>query len=364
MRLLKQAYDVVVVGAGIIGMMTARELARAGQRVLILERGAAGQESSWAGGGILSPLYPWRYPSAVSVLARWGHEHYEAICRDLLQTSGIDPEWVQSGLLVLNDEVELEEARNWAATYDMHLLHWRAAEVHASEPNLGYHGDALWLPDIAQVRNPRMVKALARYCEVAGIEIRTGVEVTEFNVSAGQLRGLETSQGPVVTERVVLCGGAWSAGLVPGLAVEPVKGQMLVFAAEPGLVGKIVLADGRYVIPRRDGHVLVGSTLEHSGFDKATSDEARESLLETAFGLYPGLHDYPVERHWAGLRPGSPQGIPTIGPHPTILGLYINAGHYRNGVIIGAASARLMADLILGREAVVAPTPYALNGGM
>jgi glycine oxidase len=360
MATVSPKFDVIIIGAGIIGMMTARELVQAGQSVLILEKGEVGRESSWAGGGILSPLYPWRYPAAVSVLARWGHDHYPAICQELKQQSGIDPEWIRSGLLVLGDE-ELEQARAWAECYQMQLQHWDLAQVQGHEPRLQTTKNALWLPEVGQVRNPRMVRALEQYLRRQGVEFRCGVEVLGFDVVDGQLQGINTSSGLLPARRVVSCAGAWSGELFETVKVEPVKGQMLVFAAEPGLVTKIVLDQGRYLIPRRDGHVVVGSTLEHTGFDKATSEEARQSLLETALALYPDLEQYPVERHWAGLRPGSPQGIPTIGEHPQIDGLLINTGHYRNGVIIGAASARLAADLVLGREPVVAAEPYTLG---
>lgn len=356
-------FDVIIIGAGIIGMMTARELVQAGKRVLILDKGEVGRESSWAGGGILSPLYPWRYPAAVSVLARWGHEHYRDICEDLQQQSGIDPEWWQTGLLILGDE-ERQQARHWATEYQMKLEHLTAEQVHQAEPDLYTRQSALWLPEVAQLRNPRMVRALELYLRNQGVEFRCGIEVQAFRTVDGELAGLETSTAYIEAEQVVSCAGAWSGGLIRPLPVKPVKGQMLVFAAKPGLVNKIVLSEGRYLIPRRDGHVVVGSTLEDCGFDKATSDEARQSLQDTAYSLYPVLREYPVERHWAGLRPGSPEGIPMIGEHPDIGGLFVNTGHYRNGVIIGAASARLAADLVLGREPVVAAAPYALTWGM
>ncbi len=353
-------FDTLIIGAGIIGMLTARELAAAGQRVLILDKGEVGQESSWAGGGILSPLYPWRYDPAVSRLARWGHEHYPHICDELRQVSGIDPEWQQSGLLILGDE-EFDAAREWAAAFDMQMVHWPASSVREAEPDLHWDDAALWLPSVAQVRNPRLVKALHGYLEERGVAIETGVEVQGFATRQGRIQGVKTRQGTFEAPRVVLCSGAWSAGLLPQLPVEPVKGQMLVFAAQPGLVDKIVLHEGRYLIPRRDGHILAGSTLEYTGFNKETTAEARETLLQTAYRLYPQLQDYPVERHWAGLRPGSPQGIPIIGEHPQIAGLFINTGHFRNGVIIGAASARLAADQILAREPILDDAAYALR---
>jgi glycine oxidase len=164
---------------------------------------------------------------------------------------------------------------------------------------------------------------------------------------------------------VVVTSGAWSDGVLAslnlGLPVEPVRGQMIVFAAQAGLVSRIVLANQHYVIPRRDGHVLVGSTVEYVGFDKHTTDTALEELKYAGFNLIPRLADYEVTKHWAGLRPGSKHGIPYIGEHPEIKGLFINAGHFRNGVVLGIASARLLADIALQRTPILDPQPYRVG---
>jgi glycine oxidase len=136
---------------------------------------------------------------------------------------------------------------------------------------------------------------------------------------------------------------------------------MILFLARPGQINHITLCQDRYVIPRRDGHVLLGSTLERTGFVKATTAEAKEELYRTAVEMFPILKRTPIEDHWAGLRPGSPSGIPYIGAYPGIEGLYLNAGHFRNGVVTGPASARLAADLMLGRVPIADPAPYALD---
>ena len=135
---------------------------------------------------------------------------------------------------------------------------------------------------------------------------------------------------------------------------------MLLFRTEPGMIKHIVMRDGFYVIPRRDGHVLVGSTVEHRGFDKSPTDEAYERLKRSAVSMVPGLADCPIVKHWAGLRPGSKTGIPTISAVSAVEGLFVNSGHFRNGVVMGPASARLMADIVLQRSMIVEPEPYQL----
>ncbi len=136
---------------------------------------------------------------------------------------------------------------------------------------------------------------------------------------------------------------------------------MLLFNTKPGLIKRIVLEGNRYIIPRKDGRVLFGSTMEDVGFKKKTTQEARDELYNIATERFPVLKEYPIEKHWAGLRPGSPTGIPYICSHPELAGLYINAGHFRNGVVLGPASARLCADLVTGREPSLPAAPYRLN---
>ena len=140
--------------------------------------------------------------------------------------------------------------------------------------------------------------------------------------------------------------------------MKPIRGQMLMINSRPGLIKRIVLMDNHYVIPRNDGRILVGSTIEDVGFDKTTTQYAHDILLEFAYGLMPVLQDFKVERQWAGLRPGTPDNIPRIRQHPNIKGLFINAGHFRNGVVTAPASAKLLVNLMLNKPPILDPAPY------
>lgn len=355
--------DCLVIGAGLIGMLTARELARAGRRVQLIERGSPGCEASWAGGGILSPLYPWRYPEAVTRLATWGQRCYPELAQALRSESGIDPEWTRSGLLILDTD-EAETALRWARAHAVTVEYLEgAAAVAAVEPHCRRTDAALWLPAVAQIRNPRLIRALRIALERDGVVIHEGTEVGHILHTNGVVRGVRAGNETFAARNVVLAAGAWSARLLEDIGLHlpltAVRGQMLLYRVEPDLLRRIVLDRGRYAIPRRDGHVLVGSTVEHAGFDKSTTAEARRELEEAAAALVPGLARHTIVRHWSGLRPGSPDGIPWIGPVPGIAGLYLNAGHYRNGVVLGPASARLLADMMLDRPPIVDVTPYA-----
>ncbi len=354
-------YDFLVVGGGIIGLLTARELRRTGAKVALVEKTETGRESSWAGGGILSPLYPWRYPESVTLLARWSQQVYPELCTELHQETEQACEWTPSGLLVL-EVGEQAAAQQWAAHYGYHLETLDADQVQAQVPALGQPVPALWFPQLGQVRNPRLAKALTLSLQKRGVTVYTHTEITGFAREGDRVLGVQTRRGVLQAKAVVLTAGAWSMPLLQGLGLEmalaPIRGQMALLRAAPDLLAPIVLQHSRYLIPRRDGHILVGSTLEVTGFQKETTEEALQSLLHTARTLVPALADCPLELHWAGLRPGSPQGVPLIGPAPGYTGLFLNTGHFRNGVVLAPASARLAADLLLGRPPLLPPEPY------
>ena len=358
---------VLVAGAGVVGLLSAYQLALAGQSVVVLDSGRAGKESSWAGGGIVSPLYPWRYSAAVTALAHWSQGFYPGLGERLLASTGVDPEVYVTGLywLDLPDEAE---ALAWAAREGRELLPVDLAQVREHVAALGDgFSRALHMPGVANVRNPRLVRALRTELErLPNVQLVEQCAVQGFVRNEGRVCGVETRQGRFEADQVVLAAGAWSGELLAtlGLAlpVEPVKGQMILYKCAEDFLPSMVLADGRYAIPRKDGHILVGSTLEYAGFDKTPTDQALASLQASAVELLPALADAEMVGHWAGLRPGSPEGVPYIGPVPGHEGLWLNCGHFRNGLVLAPASCQLLADLMLGREPIVDPAPYAPAG--
>ncbi len=353
-----------VVGGGVIGLLSARQLATAGESVVVIEKSNTGREASWAGGGIVSPLYPWRYSRAVTALAHWSQDFYPQLGQRLLAETGTDPEVHETGLywLDLDDEAE---ALAWAAREGRPLAPVAMERVHAAVPPLGTGFQrAIYMAGVANVRNPRLTRALREaLLRMPNVSLRENCEVRGFIRRDGGVVGVSTAEGDLLADRVVVAAGAWSGELLASvglvLPVEPVKGQMILFKCAADFLPAMVLAKGRYAIPRRDGHILVGSTLEHAGFDKTPTHEALESLEASAFELLPQLADAERVGHWAGLRPGSPEGIPFIGPVPGAEGLWLNCGHYRNGLVLAPASCRLLADLMLGREPIIDPAPYA-----
>lgn len=355
--------DFLIVGGGVIGMMMARTLSDSGADVTIVDKNELCRESSWAGGGIVSPLYPWRYRSEITALASWSQGFYPKLAQELLEETGIDPEFRPGGLLMLRVADE-EDALVWAEKHQRPLTRVNKDFIYQTEANIVPDKEqAIWMPEVGSIRNPRLGQALKRSLELRdNVRILEGVEVKGIREMDGHAIGVETSNSVLSAGKVIVTSGAWSGqvlkGILPDLPVQPVRGQMLVYKAEPGLVNRVVMLDGRYVIPRNDGRILVGSTLEYVGFDKQTTEEAKADLMASAESILPALKDLEVEHHWCGLRPGSPDGVPFIGEVPGLKKLYINAGHFRNGLVLAPAATQLLCNQLLGEEPIIDPEPY------
>jgi glycine oxidase len=361
--------DCIVVGGGAIGLLTARQLYLAGADVLLLEKGALGGESSWAGGGIISPLYPWRYDDAVNVLAERSKKIYPALAKQLFADTAQDCELIRSGLLTVIDDQQADgcgEILAWAKKWSVEAAYIDDVKaIHDIEKTVGnVVKRGIWMPEIQQIRNPKLVKALKAAFNLQAIPFQEFAEVDEIIIKNNKVHGVRVKQETFFADKIIIASGAWSAqfnATEKSVKVSPVKGQMIMYKGEPGLVKRIVLSEGHYIIPRKDGRILAGSTLEKKGFDKSISSSAFDELHQAAVALVPLLAGLTVERQWAGLRPGTEKGIPYICRHNEVDGLYIHAGHFRNGIVLGAASAELMVDIVLDREPWCDVLPYGID---
>lgn len=354
-------------------MLVARGLGQHGASVQLIERGQCGREASWAGGGIVSPLYPWRYSEPVTALANQAQDAYPELARALTAETGIDPELTECGLLML-DADDHAQALDWAQRHGRAMHAWQASQIYAREPGLASGSErALYMPAVANIRNPRLVRALAASLQShPAVEIREQAEILRFETRGDRMTAVWLRQHNqelrLQADAFVLAAGAWTGQLLDTLGLKlpvvPVKGQMLLYKADKPLLSGVVLSKGRYLIPRRDHHILVGSTLEHADFDKSITGQACDSLRASAEQMLPALSALPVLRQWAGLRPGAPEGIPFIGQIPGFSNVYVNAGHYRNGLVLAPASAQLLVAMLTGTSAGLDATPYdpALRG--
>lgn len=348
--------DITFIGGGIAGLLSARLFALAGASVTLIDKSALGQESSWAGGGILLPLYPWRQSRAISELVRASFCLYPELIETLLAETGLDPEYCVSGLRI-NKLEDIDAAIKWCQQYGVDF-------------QIPSESNALYLPEIAQVRNPRLLKALRQDLKQRGVNIIEHCDIQACTLKNNRITHIASDTQRFAVNQLVITTGAWTQGLWSKLFAEqsdycpkikPVKGQMLILQATHKLLDSMILEQDRYLIPRQDYGALCGSTVEHDGFNKGTTEDARHDLIAFAHRVCPSLKTAQMTYHWAGLRPATKQGIPYIDIHPDMTNLAINAGHFRNGFAMGTASAQLLYDLITQQTPLVNPNPYQLS---
>jgi glycine oxidase len=365
---MAQHADVLIIGGGVIGLSTAWFLSGEGASVLLVEKGEIGKQASWAGAGIIPPGDPAIAKTPIDLLRAQSSMMYGPLSAELHEWTGIDNGYVVCGGIEVPDPDE------------PHLLlpteEWRVEGIAFEsldrfgmtrlEPNLANEIDGgAFLPGMAQVRNPRHLKALRAGCAARGVRFETAWPVKRLVADGDWVLAVEGERGRLCAGQFLIAAGAWTdellaeTGFTPG--IKPVRGQIALL--KTGLLGvrPILLQGKRYLVPRADGLILAGSTEEDAGFDPRTTDEGIKGLIRFAARLVPSIAQAHLECSWAGLRPGSPDGLPYLGSVPGRENLHIAAGHFRAGLQLSPATGMVMAQHLLGKRTLVPLEAFRLD---
>lgn len=347
---------IAIIGAGISGLLSALELAEQGCHVSIFDQQHPGQAASWAGGGILSPMYPWRYPKPVNQLARFGKALYQQWNTRLIDQTGIDFEIHDTGMLIF-DQADFEQGLTFEAQHQDPMQHCDLLDAQTlaqCNPRVSSaFQQAMHFPHLSNIRNPRLLKSILRYlAQHPRVKLYPDHAIQQFHSQQQKITSISDAKGNIFkADHFVICTGAWSAmwssQLHLDIPVHPVHGQMLLFKTPAQWLPTMCMNQVMYLIPRRDGHIVCGSSMQDRGFDHQPVAQTHQDILAASLAMVPDLAQFPIVNQWAGLRPASPDGIPYIGQMPEHENLWANFGHYRNGLCMGPASAQLLRQLML-----------------
>jgi glycine oxidase len=367
---MADAHDVVIVGGGAIGLSIAFALAREGICATVLDRRDLGREASWAGAGLIPPVGENRSRQPLVALRSWSAELYPAWSAVLAEETGIDIGYRRTGGVdVAWTDLEDQELRATAGRWRAEgIAHERLARGDYSrvEPALNPDLKAVYyLPDRAQVRNPRLLRALMTAICQRGGRLMPWNGVEGFRVKDRRVTAVSTSVGDLPCRTVVVAAGAWSGLLLETVGVHaptpPFKGQIVLLRSERPLIRRVVEYGKNYLVPRDDGRALVGATEENVGFESMPTSQVTRELLDLAIRLCPVLSEAEVEATWAGLRPGSFDSKPYIGQAPGYENVIVASGHKRAGLQLAPATAELVVDIVLGRTPRLDLSPFRLN---
>jgi len=362
-----KTWDVIIIGGGIIGLSLSVKLRKKGASVLVVERGEAGREASYAAGGMLVDCGV-ETPAALQPLATASAHLYPAFAHELEMESGFNVDLRDQGtILFLSSEHIRHPGLRAAALYPPDLgelepamvrlapdQEFRLRERGFNPKQFSDHFSATHPVFYLKERSvdPRALAAAAlQAAKRRGVDISSGDEVTAVNISNGCVAGVITKKTSFPAAKVVNCAGAWSGQIAPyAFPTRPVKGQMLcLLSPSRGLLQHVIRSPEVYLIPRSDGRIVVGTTLEEVGFDKRTEVDTIQRLHRGAIALVPELKNAKILEDWAGLRPGTPDALPILGATATP-GYYVATGHFRDGILLAPITARVMAQVIGGKS--------------
>lgn len=361
---------IIIVGGGVIGLSIAEHLLRRGARPILIDKGPFAREASWAGAGYVDLRDAARIGGDFLELCRFSYGLFPGWTERLKAESGVDPEFTACGGMGLafdpQEETTLREMHDKTSANGLKGEWLSSAQARQKEPALSERLGAAWfLSQTCQVRPPRLNQALIQVLEKGGAILKPQEEVRGFIRQGERILGVETSRETIEADQVVLAAGAWTGEVskILGLSLpmKPVRGQVVLFKAEPGLLRHVLFSSSAYLVPRRDGRIYVGSTLEDAGFDKSTTREALERLKQGAIRAVPALGKAAVEAAWSGLRPKGADDWPVLGLLAGFKNLWVASGHYTHGILLSAATGYLMSQALLGEKPEVDLSPFSTD---
>jgi glycine oxidase len=366
---MSPATDVAVIGGGIMGCAVALRLAQRGIGVTVIERGIPGAEASSAAAGILGPQMEAEGPGPLLELGLRSRALYPALAAELRDLTGIDVGYDRSGVLMVafdeGGEAALSARRAWQLARGLRVDSLSGDAVRAREPALGPAvRAALTFTDDAQVVARELVRAFSQAAAVAGVRFLTGRYVRRVVVEEGAAVGVELDGEKLAAGTVVVAAGSWS-GLVegagvPAAVVRPARGQLVAIETRPPLFRHVVAAPGGYLVPRRDGTVIAGSTVEMVGFRKEVTVGGLAAILGLARTIFPALAEAPVVATWSNFRPFTEDHLPVLGA-TAVRGLVLATGHFRNGILLAPITAQAIAELVATGKAPFDLSPFAVE---
>lgn len=354
---MKMQAEVLIVGGGVIGLTTAYYLARKGVDVIVLESGEPGREASWAGAGIIPPGNLALAATSYDRLRALSAEVFDSLSNELRDLTGIDNGYRRCGGIELESGIAPEVIALWRAE-GLRFEKVPAGQISRLEPALsGETCGGYYFPDMAQVRNPRHLRALTDACCRLGVTIRNQCPVQELTRAGRRIRSAQTAAGSFEGRQFLVAAGAWTDSILHPLGlhtgVKPIRGQIVLFRSPVPLLRTMLIDGPNYLVPRDDGRILAGSTEEDTGFVKENTALAVAGLTEFAIRHVPRLREAAIETTWAGLRPGSHDGLPTIGPAGEWENLYLATGHFRAGIQLSPATGQVLSQLLMGERPVI-----------
>lgn len=362
---MAQHSEILIVGGGVIGLSVARQLRKAGVRdIAILERGTLGCEASSAAAGMLAPHAEADSADIFFDLCRESVSLYPEFAGHLTDETGIDAELDKTGTLYLaleeKDVPVLKERYTWQAEAGLAVEKLSRRDVLALEPQVSRSCEfGLLFPNDWQVENRSLLNALRRFVEINDISIHEGATADKLIIENGDVTGVISGSRRYLANTTILTTGAWTSLIKFGGArapfdVKPIRGQMICYRPEQPLFSHVIYSSRGYIVPRADGRVLAGATVEDVGFDKDVTEAGVGSLRSTATEIAPILADAAIVDKWAGLRPFVSDGLPVIGPIPPYRNLVVATGHYRNGILLAPLTAKLVTGYVINAAA----SPY------